>query len=274
MVEQESLRGVLNPAAVPAKFQLARHAPAPDLAYFVQHYWMVAWDLRGQPPHCSETLPFPCVNIVAEPGKTLVHGVISGRYTTRLAGVGNAFGMTFRPGGFRGILGAPLHTIVDAALDPGALFGGKGAALAAGLAASEDADARIACAERFLRAHAPAPDPNAELVNAIVAAAMAERALRRVSDLAAYCGCSQRTLQRLFREYIGLGPKWMVQRFRLQQAAELLARTDAPPWPVLAAELGYFDQAHFINEFKAVLGRTPSAYVQSLDQPWEAQKQV
>lgn len=274
MVEQESLRGVLNPAAVPAKFQLVRHAPAPDLAYFVQHYWLVAWDLRGQPPHCSETLPFPCVNIVAEPGKTLVHGVISGRYTRRLEGAGCAFGITFRPGGFRELLGAPLHTIVDAALDSGALFGSDGVALAAGLAATDDAGTRIACAEQFLRAHAPAPDVNADLVNAIVAAALAGRTIRRVSDLATEFGCSQRTLQRLFREYVGLGPKWMVQRFRLQEAAELLARPDAPPWPVLAAELGYFDQAHFINEFKAVIGRTPSAYVQGLDQRREAQQHV
>ena len=274
MVEQESLRGVLNPAAVPAKFRLTRLAPAPDLAYFVQHYWVVEWDLRGQPPHCSETLPFPCVNIVAEPGKTRVHGVISGRYTRRLEGRGSAFGITFHPGGFRGLLAAPLHTIVDAALDPGALFGAQGHALAAGLAASEDASARAACAERFLRAHAPAPGPGAELVNAIVAAALAERALRRVSDLAARFACSQRTLQRLFREYIGLGPKWLVRRFRLQEAAELLARPDAPPWPVLAAELGYFDQAHFINEFKAVIGRTPLAYAQGHDQRWEAQSRV
>ncbi len=59
-------RGVVNSRAGAAMFRLALHPPAPDLAFFVEHYWVVTWDLRGRAPYLAETLPHPCVHLVIE----------------------------------------------------------------------------------------------------------------------------------------------------------------------------------------------------------------
>ena len=68
-----------------------------------------------------------------------------------------------------------------------------------------------------------------------------------------------RELDHLFREYVGVKPKWVLERIRLHEAAERMADGESD-WPALALDLGYFDQAHFIKAFKAVVGRSPADY--------------
>ena len=94
---------------------------------------------------------------------------------------------------------------------------------------------------------------------ALHAAMLADPAITRVEHLCALAGCSKRTLQRLFREYVGVTPKWVLQRIRLHEAAERMADGEGD-WAGMAIDLGYFDQAHFIKAFKAVVGRSPADY--------------
>lgn len=75
---------------------------------------------------------------------------------------------------------------------------------------------------------------------------------------------SKRTLQRIFSQYVGVGPKWVIKRYRLHEAADQLAGGNVVDWPRLALDLGYFDQAHFIKDFKAMVGRTPTEYARNL----------
>src|SRR5437016_8506740 len=91
-------RGILNPQTGEQKFRLSRPEPSPDLKFFVQHYWMVQWDLRGQNPYVSETLPFPSVHIVIEENRPEIYGVMKSKFSRRLQGCGRAFGIKFRPG--------------------------------------------------------------------------------------------------------------------------------------------------------------------------------
>jgi AraC-like DNA-binding protein len=69
-----------------------------------------------------------------------------------------------------------------------------------------------------------------------------------------------RTLQRIFRREIGIGPKEVITRVRLQEAAERLLRSPGLACGDLAQDMGYFDQAHFIRDFKSVVGVSPEAY--------------
>ena len=64
----------------------------------------------------------------------------------------------------------------------------------------------------------------------------------------------------MFNDYVGVSPKWVIQRYRLQEAAERLAEGRATSLETLALELGFFDQAHFCRDFKALVGRTPAEY--------------
>ncbi len=61
-----------------------------------------------------------------------------------------------------------------------------------------------------------------------------------------------------------MSPKWVLQRYRLHEALERLAAEGRPDWSRLALDLGYFDHAHFIRDFRAVAGRSPMEYEREL----------
>jgi AraC-like DNA-binding protein len=105
----------------------------------------------------------------------------------------------------------------------------------------------------------PQQDENATLVAAIASTIAADRGILTVDDVAHRFGLNPRKLQRLFAQYVGVNPKWVIQRYRLHEAAEQLARGPANQ-ATLVLELGYADQAHFVQDFKATTGTSPAAY--------------
>ncbi|HTL97173.1 MAG TPA: helix-turn-helix domain-containing protein, partial [Holophagaceae bacterium] len=127
------------------------------------------------------------------------------------------------------------------------------------LAAEEDA-ARIELAEAFLRGCHPEPDPRIEFLNRVAARVAEDREITRLEHISERFGVGSRTLQRLFARYVGVSPKWVIQRYRLHEALARVDGGEAVDWASLALDLGYFDQAHFIKDFKALVGRTPSDY--------------
>ncbi len=261
-------RGILNPSAGERHFDLARSAPSADLGDLVDRFWSVQWDLRGRPPFVQETLPYPCVDMVMGTHRPGIHGPTRARFTAVLEGRGWVFGVKFRPGGFRGLLGRPLSTLTDRVVGVGALFGPEGTSMERALHAATTDDERRALVETFLLARFPPPDPEGELASRAVEIARAEAGLCRVAALSARVGLSVRSLQRLFASYVGARPKWVIARFRIHDAAARLATGECLDFPALADELGYADQAHFIRDFKAQTGKTPAAY--AADQVAEA----
>jgi AraC-like DNA-binding protein len=71
---------------------------------------------------------------------------------------------------------------------------------------------------------------------------------------------SARTTQRVFRRYVGVPVKWVLCRYRLQQAALEIESNPGADFADLAVRLGWYDQAHFINDFRSMLGSTPGEY--------------
>lgn len=253
-------RGVLNPRAGKENLRLARYLPSEELGYFVEHYWVVAWDLRGREPYLSETLPHPCVHLVVEGGRSGVFGVQTGRFSRLLAGEGRVFGVKFRPGAFHPFWGSPVSGLTDRVIGLDESFGRGGKALAWAALAQEDEGAVVEAAESFLGGRLPERDANVEKINRITDSIVADRGIVRVEDLADRFGTSKRTLQRLFERYVGVSPKWVIRRYRLHEAAERLSGGEALDLAGLALELGYFDQAHFANDFGAIVGVAPGTY--------------
>jgi AraC-like DNA-binding protein len=120
----------------------------------------------------------------------------------------------------------------------------------------------VPAVENFLRAQLPEPDPLAEDAATIVATIASKPELTRVDALAERVGASVRGLQRLFAEYVGIGPKWVIRRYRLHEVTERLAQGVEVDWASLAADLGYTDQAHFVRDFKTMFGEPPTHYAQ------------
>jgi AraC-like DNA-binding protein len=263
-LNEERSRGILNPSAGATKFQLARHQPAPDLSWLVEHYWIITWDLRGQAPYTQETLPYPCVHLVLECGRSRIYGVVTGKFARLLEGQGQVFGVKFRPGAFYPFLRAPVSRLTDTVIGLGEVFGAAGDGMEQAILMQADQAAMVECADQFFCVRLPEPDPTIATINRIIDAIIADRAIKKVDQVARRFGLTKRTLQRIFSQYVGVSPKWVIKRYRLQEAAEQLDESGAVDWPRLALELGYFDQAHFIKDFKMLVGRTPAEYARSL----------
>jgi AraC-like DNA-binding protein len=252
-----SQRGVLDLEAAARHFRLTRYTPSPDLAHLVERHWFVEWHLRE--PYTQGVVTHPSVNLAFEPHYALVFGVVTGRSDHTIEGHGKVVGCKFRPGGFHPFVPVPAITLTDRVATLEETFGDPGDLHERVIAARSDR-AQIAVVEAFLRERLPPPDPNVELVGRVVRLVLDMPELTRVDQLVERTGMSPRSLQRLFREYVGVSPKWVLRRVRLHEAAERISDDPRTDWPKLALDLGYFDQAHFIKDFKAVVGRAPTEY--------------
>ena len=229
-----------------------RHAfpkPAPDLAAYVERYWIVSWDYAE--PYRQLIVPYPVVQLTFQDGRATVNGVRSNHQVKVLEGSGGVFGVEFRPGCFRPFLGAAVSTITDRMLDAREVFGPS---------LPELID--VPTIERFLRAQLPEQDPRAQEVADMVSEIAATPEITRVDALAHNLGLSIRQLQRLFAEYVGIGPKWVIRRYRLHEVTERLAGGVEIDWSGLASDLGYADQAHLTRDFHAMFGESPTWYAE------------
>ena len=253
-------RGILNLKAGEKKFSLSRHLPAQDLAFFVERYWIVAWDLRGQEPYIQETLPFPCVNLIFERNQSRVYGVETGKFARLLENQGCVFGIKFRPGGFYPFVKRPVSQLTNDSIAFRDVFGMDSAVLEESILSQEDEREMVEIAESFLRERLPEQDKHVSLINEIVDYIIAHQEITRVDDVMSRLNLNKRTVQRLFRQYVGVSPKWVIKRYRLHEVAERLASGECVNWAEMVVELGYSDQAHFIKDFKMIVGKTPAEY--------------
>ncbi|MFF3733490.1 DUF6597 domain-containing transcriptional factor [Streptomyces sp. NPDC002476] len=158
-------RGIVDATGLFTRVRFRRREPAPALRPYLEHYWLVDWDLAK--PYASHLVPHPSVNVVfqrhaAPPahgnGYAEVSGIAPGLFVQKLEGRGRVCGVQFRPGGFRPF--APDRPVSDwtgrrlpvdevfvppvapsAVLDPA------------------DEDARVAALDAYLLALGPEPDP-------------------------------------------------------------------------------------------------------------------
>lgn len=264
-IADRSTKGILHADAGKLKYKLSRYEPADALRIYIQHYWAVEWDLRGQEPYRQAVLSHPNVNLVFEPERTRIYGIWEKTSTQLLEGQGSVFAVKFNPGGFYPFWQQPLSALTRRSIALSDLFGAEAVLLENDiLAAAGEATAQVERINRFFLARLPDEDENVELVNGIVTALVTDRDILKVEQLANRFDLSVRTLQRLFDRYVGVNPKGVIQRFRLHEAAERIEQGEAVDWPKLSLDMGYFDQAHFIKDFKAYLGKTPDEYMRSI----------
>ena len=218
----------------------------------------MSWDVPE--PQFADVLSYPSIHVTFEGEDARIVGVVRAKFTRRLEGRGEVFAVTFRPGLFRPWYAAPAIRLTNHTEPLRNELGTPASVLLAEIFAASDELTRAKILDARLRAALPPVDADAALARDLVERVRSEPTLNSVAALCKATGLTPRSVQRLFRDYIGVGPKWVVRRFRLQEAAELLETSDETVGAV-AARLGYFDQAHFVRDFKAVVGETPSEYL-------------
>jgi hypothetical protein len=174
-------RGVLHQKAAASRFVLARHEPSAALAAFVAWYWIVRWDLRGQPPHDQAVLPHPNVHLAFESAGPAIYGVLGRElFSRRIEGRGVALGVRFWAGGFRPFWDRPVACLNDRVVPAAQVFGPAVHETWRAIAGAPDDVSMVAHAEDLLGRVRPPRDPVAEEVAARAAGASAPAALRQL----------------------------------------------------------------------------------------------
>ncbi len=275
-IERESVsaKGILKKEVGSQAFRLTLYEPHPDLRHWIEYYWAVAWDL-GQDTFAQTVVTNPAIDLSFENDAAtngsnaclVATGVASRAYHRTLRGRADIIAAHFHPGMFRSWWGAGVNALTSTAerLTTGARAW-EAAALEAlpGILAAPN-EQRVAMLDTLLLAHRPPRDGVAEAIRDLVHAARNDRSLWDSAELAQRRGVSTRTNQRDFLDYVGIGPKWVVQRYRVQAAIDALDKErlgDSPRIDLteLALSLGYYDSAHFSRDFRAVTGYSPAGY--------------
>jgi len=246
-----------------------RYAPSEHLVDLVDRHWIPVWSLSE--PSTQSTLQHPVCLVVVSNTYARFYGVARGRSSVTLEGDGWAVGTMLSPAAGRLVLGRSVAEVSDRWIelsevlppDHRGLVDRVRAAMTEAPGDPSSHAAAIAATEGWLATHLPV-DEQGLLVNRLVAWLREHPEVTRVGDIAREAGLSERSLQRLVEQRLGLSPKWLVQRRRLHDAV-LALKTGAGALADMAADLGYTDQAHFTHDFRTVTGMTPGEYLK--DQP-------
>jgi AraC-like DNA-binding protein len=249
-----------------ASHVMSRYEAPAEFAGLLQRFWIPVWSVPPGREAPQKVLQYPVSLLVVAPDYARFYGVVSGLSTTTLSGDGWAVGLMCAPAAGHLLTGAPMAAHTDRFVDVAEVLGDAGPELVRRVRTAMVPDPRSPEAHAAamtaygdaLRRYLPV-DAEGELVNEVVAFVESRGDVTRVAQVCAEFDVSERALQRLVHRRLGLTPKWLIQRRRLQEAAERL-RTDATTLSETAAVLGYADQPHFIRDFSRVTGMTPGEF--------------
>ena len=263
-VDRAHLTGVTRPSP-----PIHRYPPSGHLRDLVERYWIPVWSLAE--PSTQSTLQHPVCLIVVSNTYARLYGVARGRSSVTLEGDGWAVGTMLTPAAGRLVLGRSVTAITDGHIDLAEVDAIDADLLVAEIRQAMAHDPRdpaahavaIEAVEQRLAAYLPVDDAGL-LINDVVTWLRDHPEVTRVDELAAHVGLTERSLQRLVEQRVGLSPKWLIQRRRLHDAV-LALKAGESSLADMAADLGYADQAHFTHDFRTVTGMTPGEYL--ADQP-------
>jgi AraC-like DNA-binding protein len=173
----------------------------------------------------------------------------------------DVLGVRFHEGAAYPFLGIPLNELRDAPSLLDAWEGRDLPALYARLHEAPSLAARIDLLEEWLAGRLVLGRVQNPLVPASIGLLRDNGRRLTIPELAGELAIGQRQLERLYQAQVGMPPRHYARLLRVDRARLALKELNGQTTNRLAADLGYYDQPHFIREFSAVVGMTPIAYL-------------
>lgn len=243
------MRGLLNETQSLKNCTFDRFKPPPDLSEIIAWFWLVRWNLpEGQIYHQSN-LPHPVQHLVIDPQQNSgLFGCTKSRFDYNLTGKGAVLGAHFHPAAASTVYEKSMNSLTDSFCDfP--------------LPTEYPSPELIASLCQSIRNERRPLSDSAREMRTIVEMIDEEPNILRVNDIVRKTNIGIRQLQRLFAEYVGVSPKWVIDRYRMFEALTELNHSRAVNLADLALRLEYTDQAHFSRQFKKITGYSPGTYL-------------
>jgi len=254
-----AITGVLHHHQSAELYQLRRYFPDAALADLIEQFWLVDWDLRGKPTHIQQNLPDPNFHLLISNRTVTVLGPVSKSYSYKMQGKGQIIGVKFALGALAERLKFRSADFIDQQMDVQQLFDIDCSQLLAELSLAHSDQHILAILHACFLPFAVRPSGQCIRVRQLVGLIKQQSDITSVELLAERSAVSVQTIQRCFRQYLGITPKWLIRKYRLHQAL-LLLEQQSVQIADLVESLGYTDQSHLIRDFKQFLGLTPTTY--------------
>lgn len=254
------------------------YIPPPPLADFIDLCWL--YEGESQPHIKERLLPTNAMELVINLHEDSIKiydsqdpqqyqcfkgSVLSGLYakpyiidTTHQLSV---IGVHFKPGGAFPFFPLPVNELQDIHVSLEALWQIKAQDLRDQLLALPTPLAKLHFLAAYLHQQAGCPLVRHPAVRWSLKEFHRADHTRSIADLIKYLGFSKRHFIQMFKEQVGLPPKLFCRVHRFQSVLRHLQTQTIVNWADVAITCGYFDQAHFIHDFKELAGLSPTAYL-------------
>lgn len=198
---------------------------------------------------------------------TAVIGVHDRCVISEETGAQNVLVVRLRPPGAHILFDAPMHELANRFVEFEAVNPGLARSLPSQLYGARDWETRFAIMDSVIARRVERARPAASRAAWAWQSLHDSAGMMSIRSLASESGCSPKHLIAQFRDYVGLPPKIAARVLRFNRALKLIERGGALEWPQIALECGYYDQAHFIRDFRVFAGCTPVELADSMVGP-------
>ncbi|APQ18074.1 helix-turn-helix domain-containing protein [Maribacter hydrothermalis] len=249
--------------------------PHKDLASFVKCYWTLEIP-KAETPTKNTIVPDGCIKMIFHYGdnykhhtlngdsfilpKSFVIGQLTEPYVVEPMGETATFFVCFHPNGFLPFTTLSIKEFENCAVAFKDMFGEDGHLVSEQVLKANSTLERISFIESFLFKKIASKHSIDQIVKSTVETILTANGQFSVDVLSKKHQIHRRQLARKFSLSIGLSPKQLSKTIRLQAALKMLLIEDVTSLTGLAYENEYYDQAHFIKEFKEFTGLTPKEF--------------
>jgi AraC-like DNA-binding protein len=246
-------------------------APA-TLRHYVRCFWVLEGDVSSAQPYIHRTLASYCPELIFHfkgrfeelcAGDQLQQSFLTGLHAQTsqyrrfiIKENFGIFGVYLQPYAIPALLGMPAHAVIDELPDLHALLGQEGRELEEQMMLAGDHQQRVQLVSAFLEKRIR-NIKRPEIIQAIQLIYQ-HKGQVNCKELAAFSCLSQRQFERRFKELAGFSPKLFARIVRFNML--LTSNLNAQSLTQLAYEFGYYDQAHFIEDFKSFSGYSPRTF--------------
>lgn len=253
--------GVLDFQEFAKNYDLRCYQPSPDMAAFVEHYFVSRRNTNFDHNYMGEdVLSQPVASLFFTPAQSFFQGPSVGRRMLIARSSPLYVGAQFKPGGFYPFLEKAVYKIAERTFPVIEVLPDIDDGFITQLLAVKENQHLVSMIEQALKTKSLTPRPHLAMVGSIIRYLEEHCTTTTVAAVASHFNMSERSLQHIFRTYVGVGVKWAIMRARFLEVIKFARTQTKLNWTTVAAEFGYSDQSHFVNDFKKIVGQTPSEY--------------
>lgn len=249
--------------------------PSQNLSTLIKCYWTLE-SPKEETPERQTIVPDGCMEMIFHYGdfyrqytennksiiqpKCFVIGQLTQPLEIEPTGETGIFSVRFHPNGFLPFATIPIKEMENTAVSLEKLFGQDGQEIGQKILNANSTSERIKLIETFLLNRLTDIKTVDRIVKSTVETILTANGQLSVDELSKHTNINRRQLERKFSSAIGLSPKQLSKTIRLQATLKMLLNKNFTSLTALAYENEYYDQAHFIKDFKDLTGFTPKEF--------------